>query len=254
MSDTSELDAGRRDRFGSDVSDTATVGAVHDSGPCDALDRRPSVLLIGAGGHARVCVEVLREADLHVVGALSRDGAGAHVLGVPVVGRDVDVASAATDLGAALVCVAIGDNAARRGWSARVGEVGLSLVTAVAGSAVVSPTARLGPGAQILPGAVVNAVATIGRGAIVNTNASVDHDVVVGEFAHVAPGVVIGGEVRIGGSVLVGLGARVTPGRRIGDGATVGAGAVVVRDVPPGATVVGVPAREVRRSGDERGR
>jgi UDP-perosamine 4-acetyltransferase len=250
VSDTSELDAGRRGRFGSDVSDTATVGGVHDSGPCDALDRR--VLLIGAGGHARVCVEVLREADLDVVGALDRDGAGDDVLGVPVVGRDADLASRAADLGVDRVCVAIGDNAARRTWSERAGAAGLSLLTAVAASAVVSPTARLGPGAQILPGAVVNAVARIGRGVIVNTNASVDHDVVVGDFAHVAPGAVIGGDVRIGASVLVGLGARVAPGLRIGDGAIVGAGAVVVRDVPPGVTVVGVPAGEVRRSGDER--
>jgi UDP-perosamine 4-acetyltransferase len=210
------------------------------------------VLLVGAGGHARVCVEVLREAELHVVGALSRDGHG-DVLGVPVVGRDTDVAARAAERGAELVCVAIGDNAARRTWSDRVAAAGLSLVTAVAASAVVSPTARLGPGAQVLPGAVVNAVATIGRGAIVNTNASVDHDVVVGDFAHLAPGAVLGGDVRIGDAVLVGLGARVVPGRRIGDGAIVGAGAVVVRDVRPGTTVVGVPAREVRPSGEERG-
>jgi acetyltransferase-like isoleucine patch superfamily enzyme len=89
----------------------------------------------------------------------------------------------------------------------------------------------------------VNAAAEIGRGVIVNTSASVDHDCRVGEFAHLAPGSVLGGEVVVGARAFVGLGARILPCVTIGEEAVVGAGAVVLRDVPPGATVVGVPAR-----------
>jgi UDP-perosamine 4-acetyltransferase len=209
-------------------------------------------LVIGAGGHARVCVEVLRASGWEVAGAVDRDGSAGDVVGVPVIGRDDDVARLAAERGADSVCVAVGDNDARRAWVERVEGLGLHLVTAIASSAVVSPSATLGAGAQVLPGAVVNALATVGRGAIVNTGASVDHDSVVGSCSHVAPGVVIGGEVELGAGVLVGLGARILPGRRVGDGATVGAGAVVVADVAPGTTVVGVPARELRSTDGRR--
>ncbi len=72
---------------------------------------------------------------------------------------------------------------------------------------------------------------------------SVDHEVSIGAFAHIAPGASLAGYVTVGDGALVGVGASVTPGRTIGAWSTVGAGSAVVRDVPPGATVAGVPAK-----------
>lgn len=220
-----------------------TVGAVPD-----AVTSR--VLLVGAGGHARVVLEALLDGPgVQVIGAVSADGSGVPDLGVPVLGLDADLEANTLRESFDTVCVAIGDNAARRRWAMIATEGGHSLTIAVSRSAVVSRSATVAPGAVVLPGAVVNAATSIGSGAIVNTNASVDHDCAVGAFSHVAPGVAIGGGVTVGEGVLVGIGATVLPGRRIGDGAVVGAGAVVVHDVPPGATVVGNPARERSRRG-----
>ena len=78
---------------------------------------------------------------------------------------------------------------------------------------------------------------------IVNTGATVDNHAAIGDHVHIAPGVHLGGQVRIGEGALVGIGAVVLPGVTIGAWSVVGAGAVVTADVPPGATVVGVPAR-----------
>lgn len=204
------------------------------------------VLLIGAGGHARVCLEALVDDPRHdVVAAVSRDRVAVAGFGVEVIGTDDDLQMATERARATTGFVAIGDNEARARLAARWRELGLPLTCAISRHAMVSHTATLEPGVALLPGAVVNAATTLGTGTIVNTNASVDHDCQVGPFAHIAPGTAIGGGVTIGEGVFVGIGARILPNLRIGDGAVIGAGAVVVRDVPTGVTVVGVPARPV---------
>lgn len=205
------------------------------------------VLVVGAGGHAKVCIESLVDAGHVVVGAVSRDGLPVEGFPVPVVGVDVDVAAVAAAHGADAVFVAVGDNAQRASVRRNCVDSGLAEVSAISKSALVSVSADLGGGVAVMAGAVVNASTQVCAGAIVNSRASVDHDCVVGADAHIAPGAVVAGGVRIGAGVLVGVGAKVLPNLTIGDGAVVGGGAMVVADVPPGATVVGVPARVVAR-------
>jgi UDP-perosamine 4-acetyltransferase len=208
------------------------------------------VLLIGAGGHAKVCIEALLDmGQTDIVGALSSDGSGISGLGVPVLGTQTDLEKITQRKSVTTLCVAIGDNLTRQRVGRSLTESGHTVTQAVSRFAMVSNTASIAPGAQLLAGSVVNASTEIGEGVIVNTNASVDHDCRVAEYVHIGPGAAIGGDVNIGATAFVGLGARVIPGVTVGAGAIVGAGAVVIRDVPPGAKVVGVPARRVDTAG-----
>lgn len=202
------------------------------------------VLVVGAGGHARVCIEALADSGYEVVGCVSRDGTGVNGLPCPVLGNDVDLEVIATRAGATHVFVGVGDNLTRERITARCRANGMTPVNAISRFAMVSPAAELGSGVAVLAGAVVNSSAIIADGAIVNTRASVDHDVYVGPFAHVAVGVALAGGVTVGERALLGVGSCVVPLARIGADAVVGAGAAVVGDVAPGVTVVGVPARE----------
>jgi sugar O-acyltransferase (sialic acid O-acetyltransferase NeuD family) len=201
----------------------------------------------GAGGHGRVVADAARAAGFELAGFVDDAPArvGGAVWGLPVIGWAALVEAAAGGL--ARVALGVGDNAARARCHARLGAAGLAVATVVHPAAVVAPTARLGEGAVVFAGAVVNPDAEVGAGTIVNTGAVVEHDCVVGPYAHLSPNAALGGAVTVGARSHVGIGAVAIPGRRIGADVRVGAGAAVIRDVPDGLTVAGVPARPLPR-------
>ena len=204
------------------------------------------VVLIGAGGHAKVIVEILRERDgVHIVGCTAVAPRPEGVLGLPVLGDDT-ILTELRARGVLNAFVAVGDNRARLNAARRVALAGFQLINAVSSRATVSPSAHLGKGIAIMPGAVVNADVSIADGVIVNTGATVDHDCCIGAYAHIAPGVHLGGGVAVGEGAFLGIAASVIPGVTIGPWATVGAGGVVIRNLPGGIVTAGVPARPLR--------
>lgn len=203
------------------------------------------VVILGAGGHAKVVVELLRASGQTIVGLLDADPTPRQVLGVEVLGDDLCLIDLRRD-GVARAFVALGDNRRRAEVGRRLGELGFDLVNAISPQAIVSPSVRLGAGVAIMAGAVINAEGRIDDLAIVNTGAVIDHDAWIGEAAHVAPGSALAGNVTVGRRAFLGIGCSVVPGVSIGDDAVIGAGACVLRDVAAETTAVGVPAQPRR--------
>lgn len=194
-------------------------------------------VIVGAGGHARVVIDAILDAGDHVVGLFDSSKTG-EIFGIRIVGPyDPKV-----EAGASAV-VAIGDNAARQLVSDSVHHPWGTLTHR---SAKASSRANIDAGSMLLHGCIVQASTTIGKHVILNTGSMVDHDCRVEDFAHIAPGAVLCGNVGIGQGTLVGTNATVLPGRTIGKWAVIGAGAVVNKDVPDYAVVVGSPARIVK--------
>jgi UDP-perosamine 4-acetyltransferase len=204
------------------------------------------IWIIGAGGHALVLSETLRDLGVVPDGSFvaSLDDPSSPHLRHPILGTQSDLLQKKP--GEAVVVNGVGGvraNPVRKNVYDEVTAHGFPVLGFIHPSATLVGEIELGDGAQILAGAVIQPGARIGKNAIINTRASIDHECSIGDHCHIAPGVVLSGEVTVGAGTHIGTGATVMQGAKIGAGVTVGAGAVVIGPVPDGKTVVGVPAR-----------
>ena len=208
-----------------------------------------NILILGAGGHGRVVLDIVLACGHHqVVGFLDNnaDIHGRRIDGIPVLGSVDDLPHLAQQHGVEGVVIAIGDNGVRRGLARKVDAYGIDLLNAVHPSATLAHNATLGRNVVVAAGVVVCAHCQIGDSVILNTGCIVDHQTMIGEGSHICPGVRIAGRVKVEPGAFVGIGATVIPKVTLGCESIVGAGSVVIEDVPALATVVGVPARSVK--------
>lgn len=216
------------------------------------MSRETRVLGLGAGGHAKVVIDILRRmGGFEIVGLLDpkADLWGEKLLNVPILGGDELLQDLLEEgvRGGFIGLGGVGDTSPRRHLYERARRNGLELVDAIDPAAVVSATAEVGHGPTVMAGAIINAAARLGDNVIVNTSATIEHDCIIGDHVHIATGARLASTVRVGQGAHVGIGASIRQGIRIGANAIVGAGAAVVHDVPDRVVVVGVPARILRK-------
>jgi acetyltransferase EpsM len=197
------------------------------------------LLVVGAGGHAKVVIDAAEEAGFEIAGVIGTDDDPREVLG-HTVSRDHRL------LPADGFIVAIGDNALRARRFTEFREAGLSPASVVHPSAILGRDVAIDDGVFIAAGVIVNTGAHIGDDSILNTGCSVDHDCVIGKHCHVGPQAALCGAVTLGEGVLLGVGSCAAPRSCVGEWTVVGAGAAVVDDLPARSVCLGVPARATR--------
>jgi len=203
---------------------------------------------VGAGGHAKVIVDILRiMGNYKIVGLLdtNEDLGGTEIYGIPVLGND-DLLHSMYERGLRHAFIGVGtiaNSRPRQELYEKVRKQGFQIVSAIHPLTIISSSAIIGHGPTIMAGAIVNAEAQLGDNVIVNTGAIIEHDCIIGNHAHIATGAKLASTVQVGNGAHVGVGSVIRQCINIGDGAVIGAGAVVVKDVPQDTVVVGVPAR-----------
>ena len=204
------------------------------------------LIIVGAGGHAKVVAEAAKLSGFEIVGFVdqSPDRWGTKIFGIPVLGDESVFES--PDHNDCVAVVAVGDNMLRESIATRLLARNVKFSVVVHPSAVISPSATLGNGTVVLAGVVINSMATVGNHCIVNTMASVDHDCLVEDFSHLSPGVHLAGNCKIGRLAHIGIGVNVLPNISVGPRVIIGGGAAVTCDIPADVVALGVPAKVVK--------
>jgi len=203
------------------------------------------LIIMGAGGFAREIADVVRDLDgstgVELLGFVDRDNTDlgrmlndAHNLGTI---DSVDLSEPVFGIAGA------GEIIPRKRQVEELAQHGVTLLTLIHPSVVMSPFVTVGEGTVITAGVILTNNISIGDHVILNLGVTVGHDVTIADHCVLSPGVHISGWCSIEEECYIGTGAVVLPRVTLGRGATVGAGAVVTRDVAPGTTVVGVPAK-----------
>jgi acetyltransferase-like isoleucine patch superfamily enzyme len=95
-------------------------------------------------------------------------------------------------------------------------------------------------------GAAIRTNSVIGDYNYIESEVLIGHDVQIGRYCHIGPRTFIAGDVRIGDFVVIHGAASIARGVQIGHNAVIGLGAVVMRDVPENAVVMGNPAKQIK--------
>lgn len=202
----------------------------------------PRLILLGAGGHALACIDVIEQLDQYRIAGLIGLPHEMHAqhLDYRVIGTDTDLSGFVREYPNAVVAVGqLGFSEIRMKLYQRALVFGFQFPTIVSPRAYVSPHARIGGGTIVMHGAIVNAGATVGDNCIVNSRSLVEHGATIEDHCHVATGAVINGDVRLGRGSFVGSGSTVREGIVLGNGCVIGMGLAVRHDLPDGARFVG---------------
>ena len=197
---------------------------------------KKEIVLIGAGGHARACIDVIeQDGGFQIVGLVGKnEEIGSEVLGYEVLSDDSKLLELAKRIPYALITVGQIHNSENRiNLFQTAANAGFTLASIRSPLAYVSPKAGIGVGTIIMHDAIVNAGAKIGNNCIINSKTLIEHDSVISDNCHISTGVIINGHVTVLSGSFIGSGSVIRNGISVGENSVGGMGSVIRRDLEP---------------------
>lgn len=216
----------------------------------EKTNQRTTVVVLGAGGHARVLLSLLKMLNREVRAVLDDNpalhGTRIGASDIPILGALEAVKKYEPNMVELVNAIGSAHRpTARQAAYDTYAAAGYAFAILAHPDATVAPEATLEQGVQVMASATLQANAVLRANTLINTGVCIDHDTIIGQHTHVAPGATICGGVTIGQGCHIGAGATVVQGVSIGQGVVVGAGATVLHDIPDQDIVIGTPARSI---------
>ena len=203
---------------------------------------KPNLILIGAGGHAHACIDVIEQHDQYRIAGLVGMPEEMHIkhLGYSVIATDSELPELAKEYQYVFIAVGqIRSPDSRIRLYQQTTELGFQLPVIIAPTAHVSRHASIGAGTIVMHGAIINAGARVGNNCIINTRALLEHDTTVADHCHISTGAILNGDVYIGAGSFVGSGSIIKEGVTLGESCIVGMGLSVRHNQAAHACFVG---------------
>lgn len=191
---------------------------------------KSNIILIGAGGHARSCIDVIeQQAQYEIAGLVGLpEQRHSKILGYEIFAVDSELEAMRQMSPLALITVGqIKTADIRKRLYQRAVSLGFLLPKVVSPTAYVSNHATIGAGTIVMHGATVNAGAQIGRNCIINTNSLIEHDVTIADHCHISTGAILNGGVCVGSGSFIGSGSVIKEGVAVGKECVVGFGVML---------------------------
>ncbi|QWE06936.1 NeuD/PglB/VioB family sugar acetyltransferase [Polynucleobacter sp. JS-JIR-5-A7] len=195
---------------------------------------KKNIILIGSGGHAISCIDVIESGQLYEIAGLvgMPEELNTWVSGYPILGTDDKLFELAKSFRCAHISIGQIKNPDIKinCFNYALG-MGFELPPIISPLAYVSPNASVGSGTIVMHGAIVNAGATIGHNCIINSNSLIEHGVSIGNHCHISTATVLNGDVSVDDEVFIGSGTLVKQGLKIGKRSVIGIGSIVTKNI-----------------------
>lgn len=204
------------------------------------VGKMKKLIIIGAGGHALSAI-ASAGASHQIFGFIDENKSG-EFSGYPILAKSINEIENPEQY---RYFIAIGDNEARKKFYDELVEKGLEIASIIDKSAIVDRNVKIGKGNFIGKLAVIVSGSEIGDNNLINSKALIEHGCKLGSHINISTNATLNGDVIVEDGVFFGSSAVCNGQKRLGENALIGSGAVVVEDVEPGVTVVGVPAKKL---------
>jgi len=195
--------------------------------------KKVEIILIGAGGHAASCIDVIEQEDKFKIAGLigKREEVGRKVCGYNIIGVDNDLPDLFKQYKSAHISIGQINTDIRNNIYSQIKKIGFSIPSIISPNAYVSVHADIGNGNIIMHGVIINAGAKIGNNCIINTKALIEHDVQIEDGCHISTNSILNGNVKIGTGTFIGSSVCIKNNISIGKNCIIGMGLSVRRDV-----------------------
>lgn len=202
------------------------------------------VIIIGAGGHAKVIADIIEKSEDIVYGFLDDNiEKGKNIIkDYKVLGKISECNYIQSNDKHMYFIIAIGNNYTRK---CIYNKYNLNYYTAIHPNSIIGMKTTIGEGTVIMSNTCISPDTIIGKNCIINTGAIIEHDNEIADYVHVSPNATLCGTIKVGNFTHIGAGAIIRNNIKITEDCVIGAGAVVVKDILEKGTYIGVPAKKI---------